>query len=109
MCELAAVTDPDTARVEKLSALYHIPGKYSDYRKMLAEVKPDIVSISTSTRPRPEIIITAAEMGVRGIFAEKALCGSMEEADRIVEACKKHGVIFNYGTNRRYDVIYGMI
>ena len=108
-CALVAAADPNTDNLGRLCGLYDIPRKYTDYRSMLAEVKPDILSICTTARPRAEIILAAAEGGVRAVYAEKALCGSMEEADRIVETCTRHGIVFNYGTNRRYDTNYGEV
>ena len=39
---------------------------------------------------------------MRGIFCEKALACSLEEADRMLAACRRHGVAFNYGAGRRY-------
>ena len=39
---------------------------------------------------------------MRGIFCEKALACSLAEADRMLEACRRHGVAFNYGAGRRY-------
>ena len=78
--ELVAAADPHEGNLKKLCELYEIPCGYADWRELLTEVQPDIVSICTITRPRAEIITYAAEQGVRAIYAEKALCGSMEEA-----------------------------
>ena len=108
-CELVAAADPNEGNLQKLGELYDIPGRYADYREMLAEIQPDIVSVCTTTRPRAEIIVSAAEHGVKAIYAEKALCASMAEADRILEVSKRTGVLFNYGTNRRFDTYYGAV
>jgi len=108
-CELVAAADPNDGNLQQLCDIYDIPERYADYRGMLAVVQPDIVSVSTVTRPRAEIIIYAAERGVKAIYAEKALCASMEEADRILEVCNRTGVVFNYGTNRRFDTYYNAV
>ena len=50
----------------------------------------------------PETTVFAAERGVKGIYCEKAMSSSMEEADAMLEACQKHNVAFNLGTSRRY-------
>jgi|EP01043_Picozoa_sp_COSAG02_P002998 predicted dehydrogenase len=76
---------------------------YSDYKEMLAKEKPDIVSVCTQPEHRAAIIIYAAQHGARAIYAEKALCASVDEADAIHACLKEHGVILNLGTNRRYD------
>jgi predicted dehydrogenase len=108
-CELVAAADPNEANLHRLCDLYDIPGRYANYREMLAEIQPDIVSVSTGTRPRAEIIVYAAEHRVKAIYAEKALCGSMAEADLILSTCERTGVIFNQGTNRRFDAYYGVV
>ena len=45
----------------------------------------------------------------RSIYCEKPLCNSMAEADRMLTACQKHGVKFNYGTQRRYVALYRQV
>ena len=66
--------------------------------------------MSCVSRPVPathsEITVFAAEHGVKGIYCEKPLCGSMAEADAMVAAVEKYGVKFNYGTQRRYIPVY---
>ena len=39
---------------------------------------------------------------MRGIYAEKGLCASLAEADRVVAACKANRVAFNWGAMRRH-------
>jgi predicted dehydrogenase len=43
---------------------------------------------------------------VPAIYCEKPLCCSMAEADRMAAACERHGVRFNYGTQRRFNPVY---
>ena len=93
------------ANEEKLNAFcdrFEVPQRFTDYGEMLATVKPDIVSITTPAVPRAGIIFAAIEAGVRGIYAVKALCCSMDEADRVRDAVHRNGVALVYGTQRRY-------
>jgi predicted dehydrogenase len=76
---------------------------YADYKEMIAKEKPDIVSVCTQPEHRAAIIMYAAQHGARAIYAEKALCASVEEAEAIHACLKENGVILNLGTNRRYD------
>ena len=78
----------------------------TDYQQMIRQEKPDIVCIATRPATRAEITIFAAENGVKGIYAEKPLCCSMEEADAMVEAVQKHQVKFNYGTQLLFLAFY---
>jgi len=104
--DLVAVSDVIAEKVKAIQKRYNVPNGYTDYREMIDKEQPDIVSIATRPAPRAEITIFAAEHGVKGIYCEKPLCCSMEEADAMVDACEKHGVKFNYGTQRRYVPLY---
>ena len=103
---LVAVSDIMPEKVESVQKRYDVPNGYTDYREMIQKEQPDIVSIATRPATHAEITIFAAENGVRGIYCEKPLCCSMEEADAMVAACQANDVEFNYGTNRRYQSLY---
>jgi predicted dehydrogenase len=104
--ELVAVSDVVKEKVETIQKRYNVPRGYTDYREMIEKEQPDIVSIATRPGPHAEMTVFAAEHNVKGIYCEKPLCCSMKEADSMVEACEKHGVKFNYGTQRRYSDLY---
>lgn len=104
--ELVAVSDTVKEKVESTQKRYNVPNGYTNYREMIEKEKPDIVSIATRPGPHAEVTVFAAEHGVKGIYCEKPLCSSMEEADAMLEACEKHNVKFNYGTQRRYSTLY---
>lgn len=94
--------------MEKFGERYGIPKEkqYTDYKEMVAKEGLDIVSIATQPEPRSEIAVWLANNGIKAIYAEKAMAASMDEADAMVEACEKNGVILNLGTNRRWSPRY---
>jgi predicted dehydrogenase len=104
--DLVAVSDVVPEKVENIQKRYNVPNGYTDYREMIQKEQPDIVSIATRPATHAGMTIFAAENGVKGIYCEKPLCCSMEEADAMVAACEANGVKFNYGTNRRYQPLY---
>ncbi len=104
--ELVAVSDMFPEKAESIRQRYSAERAYTDYRQMIETEKPDIVCIATRPGPHAEITTFAAEHNVKGIYCEKPLCCSMEEADIMVDIIEKHGVKFNYGTQRRYMPIY---
>ncbi len=104
--DLVAVSDVVPEKVAAIQKRYNVPNGYTDYREMIRAEKPDIVSIATRPATHASITVFAAENGVKGIYCEKPLCCSMEEADAMLEACEKNGVKFNYGTQRRYTPLY---
>ena len=97
-CELR----PDV--MEEFGMRYGVPKErqYADYRELIENEQLDIVGVVTQPEHRAEIMIYAAEHGVKAIYSEKALCASMDEADAIVEAVESKGVAFNMGTGRRW-------
>ena len=100
--EVVAVANRGEERLRRFAARFGVKKTYLDYREMILKERPDIVSVTTPSFARAEPIIFAAENGVRGIYAEKGLCASLEEADRIAEAVRRNGVAFNWGAMRRH-------
>ena len=91
--EIVGVADANPkglkAAVKRLGA----PRGHADYRKMLDENKVDLLAIGPQYIDKHcEMVVTAAERGVRGIYMEKPLCRTLAEADRMVTACRKHRV-----------------
>ena len=101
--EVVGVADADakglTAAVKRVKA----PKGYADYRAMLAEAKPDLVSIGPRWLDQHrDMVVAAAESGVRGIYLEKPLCRTLAEADEMIAACEKHGVKVAVAHQTRY-------
>jgi predicted dehydrogenase len=76
---------------------------YADYAEMLFEEKPDIVSVTTKTATRHQIVLDVARSGARAIYAEKPLAMSLAEADEMIALCRDHGVLLAIGCDRNYD------
>ena len=100
--EVVAVANRGEERLARFSKRFGVSSTYLDYREMIERERPDIVSVTTASVHRAAPIIFAAEHGVKGIYAEKGLCASLEEADRIRDAVKSNGVAFNWGAMRRH-------
>ncbi|MAF09956.1 hypothetical protein CMK11_05840 [Candidatus Poribacteria bacterium] len=100
---LVAAADIVPEKAVALAEKWDVPKTYVDYRDMIHEERPDIVSVTTRPDTHAEVAIFAAENGARAIYCEKPMCCSMDEADAIREACEKHGVVLNLGSNRRYQ------
>ena len=106
--DLVACSDLRADVMERFGARYGIPKErqYLDYKQLLAREDPDIVSVATQPEHRAEIVIYAADHGARAIYAEKPFAPSLADADAMVEAVERNGVVFNMGTNRRWDPGY---
>lgn len=79
---------------------------YSDYQKMLKEESIEILSIATPATCHAEMVIAAAEAGVKGIYCEKAMAVSLVECDAMIAACEETGTILVINHQRRWDDRY---
>ena len=106
--ELVACADMRAEVMAEFGRRHNVPpaAQYTDYREMIAREKLDIVSVATQPEGRTEIVIYAAEHGIKAIYAEKALAASMAEAEALVAAVARNNVVFNLGTNRRWASEY---
>jgi len=103
--DLIACAHRRTEVMAEVGEQFDIPKErqYTDYRELIDVEQPDIVSIATQPEGRGEIVVYAAEHGVKAIWAEKAMAASMAEADAMVAACEQNGVVFNLGTQQRWQ------
>ncbi len=79
------------------------PKAFADYRKLLDETKPHIVSICQRWLDQHcDMVVAAAERGVH-VYLEKPICRTLEEADCMVAACEKHNVKLAIAHQTRYS------
>lgn len=107
---VVAVADADTKGLATAQKkLGGIPG-FADYRKMLAEVKPDIVAVAPRyVDEHRDMILAAIEAGARGIYVEKPFCRTPAEADEIIAACKKRNVKLAIAHRNRYHPAFPVV
>ena len=90
--EVIAVADADPAGLATAGEKLKVSRLYDNYREMLIEQKPDVVSISPGwVTERVPMIQAAAEAGCH-IYCEKPVAGSLIEVDAITTACRNAGV-----------------
>ena len=97
--EVAAVCDiredAGRERAEELEAPF-----YSDYREMLAEVKPEITVVMTPHYLHPQMAIDAMEAGSH-VLVEKPMAINAADADRMVAASKATGKLLAINLQQR--------
>src|SRR5438093_582244 len=71
--ELVAGCDLVPAKTEAFSKKWGVERTYTDYQKMLASEKPDMVAICTPGPLHAQMTIAAAEAGATMIYCEKAM------------------------------------
>jgi len=100
---LVAVCDIDPERARRCAKRWGVPSVYEDYRLMLSEVAPEIVSICTPDETHAAILRDViAEPSVKGVLAEKPLAMDADDAARLVGNARKRGVVLAVNYSRRY-------
>ena len=90
--EFVAVADDDPDGLREAGERTGARSLYGDYREMLERERLDFVAVCPRwVGARTEMVIAAAEAGVRGIFCEKPFAGTLAEADAMLEACERSG------------------
>jgi predicted dehydrogenase len=72
---------------------------YSDYKEMLDKEELDIVEILLPHHLHAEVTIYAARKGVKAISVQKPMALTLDEADKMIEACKDSGSILSIYEN----------
>jgi predicted dehydrogenase len=89
---VTAVADPDEAGAKAAAGRAGAERTYADWRAMLRQEKPNLVSIGPRwVVERVEMIRAAAEIGAH-VVMEKPLARSLADADAIVEAAERAGI-----------------
>ena len=80
------------------------PKLYNDFRDLLADKSIDAVVIATPDHWHVPIGLAAVRAG-KDVYIEKPLGHSLAQNQAMLEACKKHKRIFQYGTMQRQSEI----
>ncbi len=89
--EVVAVADTDPENLELFRERFGVPG-YLSYEEMLAKERIDISAPVLPVKANPGAVIASAQAGVKGIFCEKPLAGSLADADQMVEECASRNI-----------------
>jgi len=108
---IVAVCDVDAKRAENARQVvnrnYGDEGcrAYADFRELLARDDIDAVQIATPDHWHAIPAIAAAEAG-KDIFLQKPLTFSIAEGRAISDAVRRHGCIFQTGSQQRSDELF---
>ena len=110
--ELVGVCDVDPARAEAAAERYGVPVA-TDHRRLLEEVRPDVVHISTPHHQHAALAVDCLERGVH-VIVEKPVAHRLEDAQLVIDAAErspgtKIGVCFQNRYNATVQAIRSLV
>lgn len=100
---LVAVCDNDAGKAKLCAERWGVGLWYTDPVRLLAEAKPDIVSICTPDSTHADLAGLALDApGVRAVFAEKPLALDVPRAERLVELARRKKIVLAVNYTRRF-------
>jgi myo-inositol 2-dehydrogenase/D-chiro-inositol 1-dehydrogenase len=93
---VVAVASPSPGHARALADRYGIARSFQDYRDMLRERDIEMVTIVAPNHLHLAMTRDAAMAG-KHIVCEKPLCLSLEDAEEMIDVCRRQGVLLMYG------------
>jgi predicted dehydrogenase len=106
---IIAGADANDERRLAFGQRWDVSTMYVDWQEMLKRESLDIVSVCTYPVPHRDMVVAAAESGVKAIFCEKSMAVTLRQADEMIDVCEKHGVRLSINHGRRWDWQYRKI
>ena len=104
--DLVALADDYPPHLEKAATYAGPQAKlYSDYRKLLDEVKPQAVVIAVPLYLHYQVASDCLAAGV-DVFCEKTMCHTIEQAEKLAKQVAEAKRVFQVGLQRRANPIY---
>lgn len=105
--EIVAVCDILPEAMEELLAKHNLLDsnikRYLDYKVMIEECNPELISIATESGVHAEIALYCIEHGINCII-EKPMAMSMEDAEKIIALSKEKHVTVSVSHQNRFNV-----
>ena len=106
--EISAVCDVVPEHMEVLLAKHELQNdisilRYTDYKSMIQEVKPDLVSIATESGIHAEIALFCIDHGVH-VIIEKPMAMSISDANEIIRCSEEKHVRVSACHQNRFNI-----
>jgi predicted dehydrogenase len=99
--EIIAICDLKLEKAEEAALRFNNPRVYTDYKKLLAEEKLDIIDICTSNLYHSEIAVAALNAGIH-VFCEKPDAINPQEGNKMKQAAEASGKVLMVMRNNRF-------
>lgn len=102
---LAGIADVNLPAANELASQLGVSSVYSDYHKLLDDGNVDGIVVATPPFLKKDITLAAADKK-KHVFCEKPMTLSLKEADEMVSAVKRSGIVFQVGYQKRSDTSF---
>jgi len=93
--EVVAVASPTPGKAAHFAHERGIPHAFESYQDLLTMPEIDLVTLAAPNDLHCRITVDAARAG-KHVVCEKPLCRTLAEADEMIEACRRQGVLLMY-------------
>ena len=100
--ELVAMADISEESMARWTEQFGISAAYTDYKKMLKQVKPDAVSVCTPNGMHAPASIAASNAGAH-VMVEKPMAMNARQGQAMIDAAKKNRCKLVIGFQSRFD------
>jgi len=97
-----AICDTNEVKLNEVGEKYNIAKRYTDYDCMLAEEKPDIVSVTVPNFLHMPFTVKALEAGAH-VLCEKPMARNTSEAGEMLRVAKQRGKKLMINFNQRFQ------
>jgi len=102
---VVAVASPTAAHAQAFADRYKVPKIYNDYKELARDPQVEAVTITAPNALHCEMTVTMAQAG-KHVICEKPLCVTLDEADRMIAACRANGVLLLYAESLLFTPKY---
>jgi UDP-N-acetylglucosamine 3-dehydrogenase len=99
--DLVGVADPDPANAQLVARRYGVP-TFVDHRELLAQLRPDVVSIAVPSALHLAMTLDALAAGAH-VLVEKPIAASVDEGRQMIAAARDAGRKLTVGHIERFN------
>ena len=100
--QLVGVCDLDEARAKTIGEKFDVP-YFTDMHEMMTSVELDVVSVLTDSGSHADVVVDLAQYG-KHIVVEKPIALTLDDVDRMITTCDRHGVKLFVVQQNRFNV-----
>lgn len=101
--QLVGVADTNPVAGARIGGLYGVP-HFADFRTMVDEVRPDVVSLALPTSLHFRVASELVERGIH-VLIEKPITSTVEEAETLIALAERYGAIISVGHIERFNPV----